>query len=98
MLGLPIYAPEDIFDLTEVNKAHKNIEIAYQAMENIQSTNASAEVIGARKGEPNLKTKIDKMDDAIEANANEIAFNTNEKDNNSFNFANFLKTTIGGDF
>ena len=73
MLGLPIYAPEDIFDLTEVNKAHKNIEIAYQAMEGIQSVNANAEVIGARKGEINLKTKIDKIDDAIEANANEIA-------------------------
>ena len=73
MLGLPIYAPEDIFDLTEVNKAHKNIEIAYQAMEGIQSVNANAEVIGARKGEPNLKTKIDKIDDAIEANTNEIA-------------------------
>ena len=63
----------------------------YQAMEGIQSVNANAEVIGARKGEPNLKTKIDKIDDAIEANAN-------EKDNNSFNFANFLKTAIGGDF
>ena len=73
MLGLPIYAPEDIFDLTEVNKAHKNIEIAYQAMEGIQNTNANAEVIGARKGEPNLKTKIDKMDDAIDANTNTTA-------------------------
>ena len=73
MLGLPIYAPEDIFDLTEVNKAHKNIEMAYQAIEGIQNVNANAEVIGARKGEPNLKTKIDKIDDAIEANANEIA-------------------------
>ena len=94
MLGLPIYAPEDIFDLTEVNKAHQNIEIAYQAMEGIQSTNASAEVIGARKGEANLKAKIDKIDDAIEANADEIALvndfaNVLEDDieaiNNSFN-------------
>ena len=72
MLGLPIYAPEDIFDLAEVNKAHKNIEIAYQAMEGIQSVNANAEVIGARKGEANLKTKIDKIDDAIEANTQQI--------------------------
>ena len=86
MLGLPIYAPEDIFDLTEVNKAHKNIEIAYQAMEGIQSVNANAEVIGARKGEPNLKTKIDKIDDAVDANANEI---TLVKD-----FANVLEEDI----
>ena len=86
MLGLPIYAPEDIFDLTEVNKAHKNIEIAYQAMEGIQNVNANAEVIGARKGEANLKTKIDKIDDAIEANANEIAL-VND-------FANVLENQI----
>ena len=72
MLGLPIYTPEDIFDLTEVNKAHKNIEIAYQAMEGIQNTNANAEVIGDRKGETNLKTKIDKIDDAIDANTQQI--------------------------
>ena len=86
MLGLPIYAPEDIFDLTEVNKAHKNIEMAYQAIEGIQNVNANAEVIGARKGEPNLKTKIDKIDDAIEANANEIAL-VND-------FANILEEDI----
>ena len=73
LLNLPIYSGEDIFDLTEVNEAHKKIEYAYDVASKVPETNATAEVIDARCGEPKLKTKIDKIDDAIDANANDIA-------------------------
>lgn len=58
LLNLPIYSGEDIFDLTEVNEAHKKIEYAYDVASKVPETNATAEVIDARGGATTLGEKI----------------------------------------
>ena len=58
LLNLPIYSGEDIFDLTEVNEAHKKIEYAYNVASKVPETNATAEVIDARGGATTLGEKM----------------------------------------
>lgn len=66
LLKLPIYSGEDIFDLTEVNEAHKKIEYAYDTFNKITETNATAEVIDARGGATTIGEKIRGISSSLE--------------------------------
>ena len=67
-LNLPIYDnPDvDVFDMQEWNGANESIDGAYEQImmfkEEIPNTNATAEVIEARRGEITLAKKIEKID------------------------------------
>lgn len=78
-LKLPIYdnPSSDLFKISDHNEANQNLENAYSEItkieetvkfinEEIQKTNATAEVIDARKGNETLGKRIDNIDSQLE--------------------------------
>ena len=70
-LKLPQYTEEDIFDLQDINKAYDSIDKAYKEVidfkNEIQNTNATAEVINARGDKETLSDRLNEFDERLGA-------------------------------
>ena len=75
-LKLPQYTEEDIFDLQDINKAYDSIDKAYKEVidfkNEMQNTNATAEVIDARGDKETLGERLNEFDEQLDSVDNEV--------------------------